>query len=313
MKKAAIVLLKVAVTAGVLGWLLTKIEVSTVMTTLRRISPATLVTAAALVAFQPLVSAVRSKLVMNYLGAPINFIRTLQVYWIGLFAITLLPGGVAGDGVRMWLLARAGMRPSKSIDSVLLDRAIGLAGLLLFVGCSLLFVDDRVAAAPVRYGAATVIAAGIAAALAAGLCIRLPAQWHRFRVARAVANLTGDLRSLCRPLRRPASLIGLSALAVAGYALTAFVLLRGLGASVGLLDTMVLAPLVVIALTLPISLGGWGLREGSMVGLFGIVGVAPAVALSASILIGLLTAAVSVPGALVWLQWWNAADTPALT
>jgi uncharacterized membrane protein YbhN (UPF0104 family) len=303
MKNSLIFLLKLALTAVVLGWLLGKIELKLVIATIRAIPPSALAMTTFLVTAQPLIAALRWHLIMRYLGTPIPLIRTLQVFWIALFAAALLPGGVAGDGIRAWVLARAGTRPSKSVNSVLLDRAVALVGLLLLVAASLPFVDDRIAAASVRFAAAGALAAGIAAAFAIGLSIRLPARWQRFRAARAIANLSNDFWAICTPYRHAFGLTFLSVIAIWCYSLNVFLLVRSLGVPVGVLDCMSLAPLVVLVTTLPISLGGWGLREGSMVGLFGIVGVAPAASLSVSILVGLLSTAVSFPGALVWLQW----------
>jgi glycosyltransferase 2 family protein len=312
MKKAAIFLLKLAVTFGVLAWLLSKVELGTVAATVRRIPAPMLVVATALTLAQPLLAALRWHLILHYLESPIRFARTLLISWMGLFASALLPSGIAIDGIRMWLLARTGMRPSRAVHSVLLDRAAALAGLLLLVGACLPAVDDRVASAPVRYGLAAVLIGGLAAGLTVALCIRIPSDWHHFRVARIVAALLDDLRAVCRPWLRALALAGISAFAIACNSLTIFFLLRSLDVQVGVSDVMVLAPIVILAMTLPISLGGWGLREGSMVGLLGMIGVAPAISLSVSILIGLIGMIISLPGALVWLQWRHTAETKVL-
>ena len=314
MKKSAVLLLKLAVTIGVFGWLLAKIDLNTFMNTVRSVSPMALSMAAILTGLQALCAAVRWHFILRYLGAPNAFARTLQMYWIGLFATTLLPGGVAGDGLRMWVLARAGTKVSTSINSVLFDRLAALAGLVLLVAGSLPFIDDRVAAPPLRYGVPILLLIGLAVAFTIGLCIRIPSRWQHFRVARAVIALVVDLGIVCRPPLRLVGPLTLSILAIAGGALAIFLLLRSLGGEVRLLDCMVLAPLIILVTTLPISLGGWGLREGTMVGLFGLIGVAPAISLSVSILIGLLSTAISIPGLFVWLRWRRAtglAPTPA--
>jgi glycosyltransferase 2 family protein len=308
MKKSAILLLKLAVTVGVLGWLIAKVEPRTILATVQVIPPATLAIAVLLVVVQPLVAAYRWYLILRYLNSPLPLTQTLLVSWMAVFASALLPGGVAGDGVRMWVLSRDGVPPSKSINSVLLDRAAALTGLLLLVAATVPFVDDRVAAAPVRYGAAALLVAGVAVPFAIGLWMRLPARWGRFRAVRAFYNLSGDLRAVCWPVRRAITLTGMSGFVIACNSLNTFLLLRSLGAQAGLLDSMVLAPLIILVTTLPISFGGWGLREGSMVGLFGLIGVAPAVSLTVSILLGLLSTAVTLPGALVFLQWWRAGE-----
>jgi glycosyltransferase 2 family protein len=265
-----------------------------------------LLLAAVLVLAQSVLAAVRWHLLMRYLGLSIALTRTLQIFWIGQFATALLPGGVAGDGVRMWVLTRDGTKASTSINSVILDRAVALTGLFLLVAASLPFADDRVAPAPVRYGVAAFLVIGIAVALGIGVLLRLPARWQGYRAARAVAALSDDLRTVCRVPTHAVGLVVLSLIGIGCNILTLFVLLRSLGVALGLADCMVLAPLVILATTLPISLGGWGIREGSTVGLFSLIGVAPAISLTSSIVIGLLSTAVSIPGILVWLQWTRA-------
>jgi hypothetical protein len=306
MKKQALILLKLVVTVGVLGWLLYKFEAGHVLANLRSVSMPALLLAAALVLAQSVLAAVRWHLLMRYLGLSIELVRTLQIFWIGQFATALLPGGVAGDGVRMWVLTRDGTKASTSINSVILDRAVALTGLFLLVAASLPFAEDRVAPAPVRYGVAAFLVVGIAVALGIGVLLRLPARWKDYRPARAVAALSDDLRTVCRVPTHAAGLVVLSLIGIGCNILTMFVLLRSLGVALGLADCMVLAPLVILATTLPISLGGWGIREGSTVGLFSLIGVAPAISLTSSIVIGLLSTAVSIPGILVWLQWTRA-------
>jgi uncharacterized protein (TIRG00374 family) len=303
MKKQALILLKLAVTVGALGWLLYKFEVGNVFANLRSVSMPALLLAAVLVLTQSVLAAMRWHLLMRYLGLSIELIRTLQIFWIGQFATALLPGGVAGDGVRMWVLTRDGTKASTSINSVILDRVAALIGLFLLVAASLPFAGDRVAPAPVRYSLAALLIVGIVAGLGVGLFLRLPLRWQEFRIVRAVLGLSQDLRVVCRSPRQALSLVVLSIVGIGSNILTMFVLVRSLGIPLGFSDCMVLAPLVVLITTLPVSLGGWGIREGSTVGLFGLVGVPPAISLTASIVVGLLLTAVSVPGILVWLQW----------
>jgi glycosyltransferase 2 family protein len=308
MKRFAVLLIKFAVTVGVLGWLIAKVEPRAIIATVQLVPAATLLAAAVLMIVQPLIAVYRWHLILRYLGSPLPLGQTFLVSWMAVFASALLPGGVAGDGVRMWVLSRAGVRASKAIDSVLLDRAAALIGLMLLVAATLPFMDDRIASAPVRCGAAALLIAGVATALAAGLWMRLPARWDRLRAARAFYNLSGDLWAVCRPARRALMLAAMSAFVIACNSLNTFILLRSLGAQAGLLDTMVLAPFIILVTTLPISFGGWGLREGTMVGLFGLIGVPPAISLTASILLGLLSTAVSIPGALIFLHWWRAGE-----
>ncbi|KAF0137780.1 MAG: hypothetical protein FD153_1608 [Rhodospirillaceae bacterium] len=64
---------------------------------------------------------------------------------------------------------------------------------------------------------------------------------------------------------------------------------------------MVLVPPVLLIMTLPISIAGWGVREQAMITAFGLVGVSEESALALSILSGLTILAGGLPGGVVWL------------
>jgi len=67
------------------------------------------------------------------------------------------------------------------------------------------------------------------------------------------------------------------------------------------LDCFFLVPPVILAMTLPISIAGWGVREGAMIVTLGLVGVPQESALVLSILFGLGTMIAAFPGGIIWL------------
>jgi integral membrane sensor domain MASE1 len=71
-----------------------------------------------------------------------------------------------------------------------------------------------------------------------------------------------------------------------------------LGEAVGIL---LLVPVVLTVTAVPISLAGWGVREGAAIFLFGLVGMEEHDALAISLCYGLLAAVTSLPGGIVWL------------
>jgi len=93
-----------------------------------------------------------------------------------------------------------------------------------------------------------------------------------------------------------------------------YLLAQALGLErVDLLDCIVLVPPVILITTIPISIAGWGLREGAMVTLFAFVGVAQGDAFVLSILFGVVSLMLSLPAGLVWLasSGRNATDESA--
>ena len=68
-------------------------------------------------------------------------------------------------------------------------------------------------------------------------------------------------------------------------------------------DAAVLFVVMVGIALVPISVGGWGLREVAVVAVMGDYGLAPERALLFSVCFGLVLAAGALPGALVWLLY----------
>ena len=75
---------------------------------------------------------------------------------------------------------------------------------------------------------------------------------------------------------------------------------RALGVAVGPLDALVVVPLTIFAAALPVSLNGWGVREGVMVAGLALYGVSAAEALLLSLMIGLSVTLTALPGGLFW-------------
>ena len=83
--------------------------------------------------------------------------------------------------------------------------------------------------------------------------------------------------------------------------LVVFLLAQALGSRVELLSVMVIFPFVLLLSMLPISLAGWGVREGAMVMFFGLIGLSAKISLSASLLFGICMFLAALPGGVLWL------------
>ena len=84
--------------------------------------------------------------------------------------------------------------------------------------------------------------------------------------------------------------------------LAVYVLARGLHLGIGAFDSIVLMPPVFLIMTIPISIGAWGVRENAMVVSFGLIGVSPEAATVLGLLLGMVGLVVALPGGLLWLS-----------
>jgi glycosyltransferase 2 family protein len=301
-KQWFILAVKAAFTAGLLWWLIGQIEWDMMAARLRELDPAFLALAlgAVLVAYNLLI--VRWSAVNRGISIGLSLGRTARYSWIGAFFNQTLPSTIGGDAVRIWYLYRTGETLIRATTSLLLDRLCGLSGLLLIVLFSQPLIFEFVPSAPARWSLAALIGAGGAAILTFVLMGRFRISLlDRWAVTQHLAAMARDADTL---FRNPVA-AGLALCFAVAIQLLIVVVVWLVGQSMGGVVTfaqcLAFVPPVILAATIPISVAGWGVREGAMVVAFGYVGVSATDAVTISVIFGLLMITAGLPGGLVWL------------
>jgi hypothetical protein len=226
----------------------------------------------------------------------------VRITFIAQFFNQALPSTVGGDAVRIWMASREGSSLRLAAHCVLADRGIATAMLLLFVVAGFPF-QNAVLAAPTIQWAVNSLAVGALAGFA--LCLMaagvLRNRCGRLRLVAEVCDMALAIRRVLGSRSHGVPVLALSALNQILSILGMLLLALALNIVVGWTAFFVLVPFVLLLSMIPISIGGWGLREGIMIAAFGYVGVSRDSALSLSLLFGLATMAVSLPGGVFWL------------
>lgn len=95
--------------------------------------------------------------------------------------------------------------------------------------------------------------------------------------------------------------LGLSALMLILRAVVMVLMARAFGVMLPLSIALLLWPILSVVLMLPISIGNFGLQEGSYVALLSVIGISATLAVSISLLDHIIARAVVLPGAFLWL------------
>ena len=109
----------------------------------------------------------------------------------------------------------------------------------------------------------------------------------RIRIKRAAEAAARTLEAVSELRRRPNLLIRTTAVSVAiriVWSLGCYAVAWAMGLSIGLLTLFAFISLVDLVRLMPISVGGLGVREWAVIGLFGSIGIAREQALTFSIL-----------------------------
>ena len=138
LRKKGITLLKVVVSAALIYFIFTKLNVTEVFETVKKANPLYLVLAALLFISSKVIAAFRLNLYFHQLEIFLTQVSNLKLYLLGMFYNLFLPGGIGGDAYKGYIIKKTFEINTKKIVSVLvLDRLSGL--LLLFIyACVLL-------------------------------------------------------------------------------------------------------------------------------------------------------------------------------
>jgi len=211
--------------------------------------------------------------------------------------------GVVGEGIRAWFLVRLGCNWREALTSVTIDRGVGVGALVAFSFVILLLPSPLNALAGYR----DVVIVAFAAALAVGVltlvfATAIASFLRLWRYSSWIAGFPVDARRVL--LGRKAGSIFTAAGLVHGMTIVAvWAVSRALGLSLPAYDCAVLFALMVGVAIIPISVGGWGLRELAVVSLLDAHGVAPERALLFSLCFGVVVLVSALPGSLVWLLY----------
>ena len=220
------------------------------------------------------------------------------VFYSSIFFNSLPFGTIAGDVARVSLAREFAISVKQLVLSVLCDRILTVLALILLVVLALPTITHPLARAA-WFGAAAVLVVGVSGILLLPTLERMLGRWRHQRFVYLILRMVEGLR----PVRQTAGLLALFWALLAGVssAAAAYLIARSLSIEVAPVAMIAVTSMVTLATALPISIGGWGVREASFVSLLGALGVDREAALLLSVEFGLLSMLVSLPGGVIWL------------
>lgn len=244
------------------------------------------------------IAAYRWQLIMRNLGFGQMFLFYWDSYFKGMFFNQGLPTSIGGDAIRVLDVARRGFRKRDALVGVAIDRITGMGALLLLALVAILVDPDLL---PLRVYRAIQWLSAVGVLGFCGLYVLGQWPWLDRAPRLAVVKTVSDRLRLA--VSRQRSLLLLSSLLVPLFAMLAFFATgQALGLRYDLLTYMAVVPPALVLTVIPISIAGWGVREGALIGLFSLIGADRTVVLMMSVVYGILLILVSLPGLVVFLR-----------
>jgi uncharacterized protein (TIRG00374 family) len=313
MKKFMPWAIKLALTIAILSIIAWKLDPRTVTATFSSLAPIAVLVAFGVAFLQAVCVAIRLSIIVSTFRYHLPIRDSLRITLESIFFGQTFISFLGSDALRIWRIRKSGLSLEQSTTAVALDRLLGIivnhALLLVSLPWLLLTIESR----SVRLILIVLALAGIA-----GTCVVLflgyfrNAILQRFdgssqkRLAGVFAFLAQAMtagRHLLKPNRTLFLAAAVSLLSACCNSVVFFVLLLGwqIDAKSAFLAALLVPAVLEIAM-MPISIGGWGVREGAAIVAFGTVGIAAPIAFGSSVAFALLALALGLIGGLLWLS-----------
>ena len=290
--------LRALIGVGALAFLLWKIGLGETLAVLRAADLRLLGLAFGLFVVSLVIRAARWAVLLRALGLRVPFGRLVYLYFVGAFFNSFLPSGFGGDVVRALELTQDAPTTA-AVGTVLVDRMTGLL-VLLALGLGALPLSAGRLAPWLVWLLVGIAGGGLLAGalllegrLLRRITARLP---ERFSLSgsgflgRLYAAVTG-----CG-WRAIAQALAISLLFNLVNILINFLCGRAVGIDLPLGYFFITAPIISISLMIPVSIGGVGVRDWTVVALFGPAGVSSNTAASMSLSMYAVSAAAGLVG-----------------
>lgn len=278
MKRILLPIIQAAITIFLLWWIFRKPETRANMAqALKTAEFVWLIPGLISVGIACLLQTERWRLLMKVQGISLGWLRTLRVYMIGLFFNLFLLGATGGDIVKIFYTMReTATKKSAAFLSVVVDRMMGLLALVAIMAVlgSIRFPDLMKLPVYITGTVALVMSAMTGVVIAGFLVDRfhlahklpswLPLRAKIVEFATVFSVYARDMKvmGITFALSIPAHLLNFLAFYFAARAFGAF------KQASGVMDFFTVMPLINTFTALPISLSGFGVREGLFTDIF---------------------------------------------
>ncbi|WP_051898701.1 lysylphosphatidylglycerol synthase transmembrane domain-containing protein [Sciscionella sediminilitoris] len=285
--------------AGVLFVLVLRLGTDSALHGLAALRPGTLLAALGIGFLTTVCSARRWWHIARAVDIRLPLDTAIADYYRALLLNAVLPVGVLGDVHRGLHHGRLIGDVGKGMRAVALERSAGqITGIVVAV--LILLAQPQLLGLLAPY--AIYLLAGLA--LLAALTVILFARRNRVLMRILAEARTAFTGSALR------GVLLMSVLTFLGHVLLFLIAARASGATAGVGELLPLVVLGLLAMSLPVNIGGWGPREAVLAIGFGAAGLGAGAGLAAGVAYGVLTLVAALPGALVLLLRRDARIAP---
>jgi len=273
MRRYTAIVVKLAVSVGLLWLLFSRVDAEKLWESARRASPAWLAAGFGFYALNVAASVWRWHLLLDAQHVHVRRRLLIDSYLVALFFNNFLPSSIGGDVIRIRDSARPARSRTLATTVVLADRAIGLVALVLVAATGATVAVERASRGTPRVWASWLWVGFFAVTVVSAPAVLVPSGiarllrpltvFHREWVTDRIEMLTVVLSRFRERLTTLASCFGAAVVVQAMVVLFYVAVAHGLHVGIAAWDLAVLVPMSAVVQMVPVSVNGFGVREAT--------------------------------------------------
>ncbi|MGC2520395.1 MAG: lysylphosphatidylglycerol synthase transmembrane domain-containing protein [Burkholderiales bacterium] len=303
--------LKLAVSVALLWLIVQKLDLADLAAKVKTVSPGGALLVVAALLMQSVVASLRWEWIIRVMGHHFPFAAALRAWLIGQFLGQGFPSTIGHDAYRVMSLRGSGIPATAAFEIIVLDRLTGVVALVLLAAATLPLLFHLASDTAPLFPLVLLIGGGMLATVLLLGPFSLPGLLERYPRLTIVSRFRANLRRLVATRHSVAWVLVPALAAHLLSVLAAYVIARDAGTRFGFVQCLAIIPPAILVSLIPLSIAGWGIREGSVVAAALLLGIPAADALLVSIVLGLGFLAVGMIGGLVWLIGGGVRPAPA--
>ncbi len=278
-KKTAVIILKACVSISLLTFLLLNIEWQKVIDSLSNANIFLIAAASSLNIIERFEMTYKWNLLIKVRNVFVKFWRLFWINSIGSFLGLFLPSSLGTDVVRGYYLMKNNSEKAVSISSVFVDRILGVFSLLV-MGLIAVFLSEDVLA---KYNLREIIVVLFAFSSISvyifqrnevnGFLQKINEKFKFKKISENILKLHTSILEYKKYPKVVTISFVITILVQITRVLTYYVIALAFNVEVSIVYFFLFVPLIMIVMMIPITIGGFGLREGTFVAFFTLVGM----------------------------------------
>ncbi len=276
-KRLSKFLFRVGVSIALFFWLFTRMDSSALFSAFKAISLKAYLIAFLMYLLSQFISSLRWFIISKSLDFPGTFLKYLKYYFVGMYFNLFLPTGVGGDLLKILYLTKEKPQKLKATYTIIMDRTLGLAAMFVLGGISIYFIHQTLPDHIALFLKSSAIIILLTILTLRPLYYLLRTLFSDFVLKNEtlfyfLKNTTPTISAFSLSLMLQA--LGMGAVAILGN-----------GMNLGIESSYYFSvfPIVALAIILPISFNGIGVREGGFIYFLGLRGIPQEKALTLSL------------------------------